>query len=140
MKIHPAQDTVTVSNLEMNIHSAQDTLSVSNRELFRNNVTQEWLKSGVTQVYIDFLFEHYQFDSTGLFICDAQEARQLLQMDYPLDHQEYYWGFKDINGNIQIKVNIPNGAKYLCPRNNGSDAFRLPIPDYFEQLSSAVPN
>lgn len=132
MNNHSAQDTVTVSNLEMNIHSAQDILSVSNRELFRNNVTQEWLKSGVTQEYIDFLFEHYQFDRTGLFICDAQEARQLLQMDYPLDHQEYYWGFKDINGNIQIKVNIPNGAKYLCPRNNGSDAFRLPIPDYFE--------
>jgi putative DNA primase/helicase len=132
MNTHTVRDTVTVSNLEINIHSAQDTLSVSNRELFRNNVTQEWLKSGVTQEYIDFLFEHYQFDSTGLFICDAQEACQLLQMDYPLDHQEYYWGFKDVNGNIQIKVNIPNGAKYLCPRNNGSDAFRLPIPDYFE--------
>ena len=49
MNTHSAWNTVTVSNPETNIHSAQDTLSVSNRELFRNQVIQEWLDSGVAR-------------------------------------------------------------------------------------------
>jgi len=108
----------------------QGTPSVSNLESFRNEVIQEWQKSGVGLDYILWLFHNFSENGSGLFIADAPETRHRLNLSsLDLSHQEYFWGFKDLFGNIQIKVNLPH-RKYMCPKGSTSDAFFLPLMEY----------
>jgi len=108
----------------------QSTSSVSNLESFRNQVIQEWQQSGVRLDYILWLFHNFSENGSGLFIADADEVRDRLNMPrLDLSHQQYFWGFKDLFGNIQIKVNLQS-RKYMCPKGSTSDAFFLPLMEY----------
>ena len=108
----------------------QSTSSVSNLESFRNQVIQEWQQSGVKLDYILWLFHNFSENGSGLFIADADEVRDRLNMPrLDLSHQQYFWGFKDLFGNIQIKVNLQS-RKYMCPKGSTSDAFFLPLMEY----------
>lgn len=114
----------------MNHSIIQSTSSVSNLESFRNQVIQEWQQSGVRLDYILWLFHNFSENGSGLFIADADEARSRLNMPrLSLSHQQYFWGFKDLFGNIQIKVNLQS-RKYMCPKGSTSDAFFLPLMEY----------
>ncbi|MDY6888986.1 MAG: DUF3854 domain-containing protein [Pseudomonadota bacterium] len=119
-----------ISERSVNHLTIQSTSSVSNLESFRNQVIQEWQQSGVRLDYILWLFHNFSENGSGLFIADADEVRDRLNMSrLDLSHQPYFWGFKDLFGNIQIKVNLPN-RKYMCPKGSTSDAFFLPLMEY----------